>query len=72
MSETVFMPTEMSPGSNMIVINVKRNGKPFGQIWTFKEKGTKSVVNAKTLAGSEGAFSSVKDAKIFMNLVETF
>ena len=52
----------------MIEINVDRDGKPFGQIWTYiKTRHTSSMVFAQPLnTGKAVSFDSIADAKQFM------
>lgn len=46
--------------------NVAVNGVPFGQIWTFKNRGEVHPFHAKTLAGEYGAFDTYAAAETFM------
>lgn len=46
---TVSAPIKRK-GSNMIVRNVDVDGKPFGQIWTFKARGETHGFHAKVAA----------------------
>ena len=47
-------------GSNQISIDVARNGRPFGQIWTFRKTATETFPwTAKTLAGEFKHFYKV-------------
>lgn len=52
-------------GSNAQRINVSKDGRPFGQIWTFKAAGEKHPWHFKGLSGSYQTFSTLKAAKEF-------
>jgi hypothetical protein len=51
-------------GSNQTTVNVSRNDRPFGQLWTFTAKGETHGWHAKTLAGDYRLFEAAnkKDA----------
>jgi hypothetical protein len=53
---TTFHPVAKVSGSNQTTINVGRNGKPFGQLWTFTANGETHGWHAKTLNGSYKLF----------------
>jgi hypothetical protein len=47
-----FAPAVRAPGSNRIAINVSKDGRPFGQLWTFaNDRKTFHGWHAETLAG---------------------
>lgn len=45
-------------GSNMTTWNIDLNGKPFGQIWTYKAKGEVHPFHVKTLNGYYASFNT--------------
>lgn len=49
--QSVTVTKSTFKGSNQITFNVGLNGRPFGQIWTFKAKGERHPYHVKTLAG---------------------
>lgn len=51
-----FIQQTPSKDTNQRTINVERNGRPFGQLWTFEAKGETHPWHAKTLAGDYHAF----------------
>lgn len=53
-------------GSNRVAYNVDCDGKPFGQIWTFKAKGEVHKFHAKALSGEYEAFDTKADAEKFL------
>ena len=67
MKTTTFTPVKRLRGSNIIEINVDRDGVPFGQIWTFLKTGhTSSMVHAQPLTGKAVAFDTIAEAKQYM------
>lgn len=62
---TTFTLVPKLRGSTMLTINVDRNGKPFGQIWTFRERGCKCKVNVKLLDGRDAKLDTIEQAKRF-------
>lgn len=51
-------------GSSQITWNVSLDGKPFGQIWTFKKQaGFKFMFTAKALSGEWGNFDTFAEAE---------
>lgn len=61
--------TKVNPakGGSQIRWNVELDGKPFGQIWTFKKKaGFKFMFHAKSLAGEYGEFETYAEAERFI------
>jgi hypothetical protein len=57
MSKLTFTKREVRRGSSQIVIDVERNGVPFGQLWTFKNtRTTWHPWHAKPLNGEHKAF----------------
>jgi hypothetical protein len=53
-----YTKQKTKPGSTQQVINVDRDGKPFGQIWTFRDtKDTWHPWHAKPLNGQHVTFT---------------
>lgn len=63
-----FTITHVYPakGSNCIKWNVDYNGRPFGQLWTFKARGEVHRYHAKSLAGVYANFATYAEAESFM------
>lgn len=53
-------------GSNRIAYNVDLNGRPFGQIFTFKARGEVHPFTVVTLAGASGQFKTYAEAERFI------
>ncbi len=64
----LFHAPTRAKGSPMIVHNVEVDGKPFGQIWTFKARGEVHPFHAKTLAGAYQTFATIDAAREFVRL----
>jgi hypothetical protein len=47
-------------GSNQTTVNVSRNDRPFGQLWTFTAKDETHGWHAKTVAGDYRLFEAAK------------
>ena len=61
---TTFQTAKKNAGSNSSIINVDRDGKPFGQVWTFTTKGEVHGFHAKTLAGAYKYFDYTPDGTL--------
>lgn len=67
-----FLKVAKKPGSSQQTINVERNGKPFGQLWTWPNTKTEwHPWHAKPLNGDHKTFDNLKDAKTHMEAVTT-
>lgn len=53
--QEVTITKQTAKGSNRINYNVDLNGKPFGQIWTYKAKGEKHLYQVYCLNGFRSA-----------------
>lgn len=67
-NEITFIAQEQRKGSSRIVYNVNVNGRPFGQVWTFKVPGETHPWHVGELNGfhdirgsKEQAFELIKD-----------
>jgi hypothetical protein len=58
---TYFHTATKVSGSNQTSINVDRDGKPFGQLWTFNTKDETHGWHAKTLGGAYAYFDYIPD-----------
>jgi len=67
--ETSFSKMIKNNGSSMRTWNVDRDGKPFGQIWTFVSRGEEHPFHAKTLDGKYQTHGRLVDAKTYMEHV---
>lgn len=57
MTATKFAPAKTCKDSGRISINVDRNGRPFGQLWTYRNTAEEfHPWHAKTLAGAYQVF----------------
>lgn len=57
MSGFEYNRRKRKPGSNMIEVEVSRNGRPFGMIWTFvASRREKHPWHSKPLNGDHAAF----------------
>jgi len=64
---TTFIEVPKKPGSSQHTINVERDGKPFGQIWTWPNTATEHHLwHVKPLNGNHETFDNLKDAKTHM------
>jgi hypothetical protein len=50
-------------GSNQVAFNVDLDGRPFGQIWTFKANGEWHPYHVSTLSGFYGEATTYDDAE---------
>jgi len=64
--QNITITKVVAKGSNRIAYNVDLNGKPFGQIWTFKAKGEKHGYHVKILAGKYKLYSTYAEAERFI------
>jgi hypothetical protein len=53
-------------GSNRTAWNYDLDGRPFGQVWTFKAKGESHLFHAKPLKGEYRFFAEFTDADTYM------
>jgi hypothetical protein len=54
-------------GASQITWNVDKNGRPYGQIWTFnRQKGFRFHYTAKLLSGQVEFFNTYKEAENFI------
>lgn len=60
---TTFQTATKNAGSKQTTINVDRDGKPFGQLWTFTNKGEVHGWHAKTLDGAYAYFDESPNKK---------
>ena len=51
MTEITITKRRAVKGSTAITWDIDRNGRPYGQIWTFKAKGEQHPHHVKTLSG---------------------
>jgi len=64
---TTFIKAVKRPGLTQKTINVERNGKPFGQLWTWPNTKTeKHPWHAKPLNGKHETFGTLREAKNHM------
>jgi hypothetical protein len=59
---TTFHALKKIAGSNMTSVNVDRDGKPFGSLWTFTAKGETHGWHAQTLKGAYKLFEGPSKA----------
>lgn len=64
--QNVTITKNVAKGSNRIAYNVDLNGRPFGQIWTFKANNEKHGYHVKTLAGVYKLYSTYDEAEHFI------
>lgn len=65
--EISFVRASKNSGSNMVAWNVSLNGKPFGQVWTFRNTKTDTHrFHAKTLKDDYADFATKAEAFTFI------
>lgn len=61
-----FITMKRNKGSNQITINLELDGKPYGQIWTFRNTNTEQHPwHVKLLSGEYKNFPTMSEAKQF-------